>query len=371
MKFTCEKSILLGAVSIASRAAAAKSAVQSLEGLLIEASDNVVVSGYDLKTGISSSVSADVSEKGAIVLNARLFGDIIRKLPDDIIYFSTDDNFTVNIKCGMSDFSIMGMSATDYPELPSVQDRNSVYMKQKDIKAMISETNFAVSDNEARPIHTGALFEVENEVLTVVAVDGYRLALRRERVAKADMGSISFVVPGSALSEVEKIASDSEDLVRITVGAKHVMFTVGATLLISRRLEGEFLNYKTSIPKAGKYSIELSRRLFIDSVERVSLIISDKFKSPVRCVFGDGVLKLSTNTTIGKAADECPINGDGEDLEIGFNNRYILDALKAAPADNIRVQLSTGISPCIIVPTDENKNFLYMILPVRLRANEG
>ena len=370
MKFTCEKSVLLNAVSVASRAAAAKSAVQSLEGLLIEAAESVFISGYDLKTGITSSVPADISETGSIVLNARLFGDIIRKLPDDIIYFTSDENFTVRIKCGMSDFSIMGMSASDYPELPSVQNKSSIYVKQKDIKAMISETNFAVSDNEARPIHTGALFELESEILTVVAVDGYRLALRRERIAKADIETISFVVPGPALSEVEKISAESEDTLRITVGEKHVMFTIGETVLISRRLEGEFLDYKNSVPKACKYSVELSRRDFIDAVERVSLIISDKFKSPVRCIFGDGVLKVSTNTTIGKAADECGITGNAEELEIGFNNRYILEALRAAPADNIRVQLSTGISPCIIVPTDENKNFLYMILPVRLRANE-
>jgi DNA polymerase-3 subunit beta len=244
-------------------------------------------------------------------------------------------------------------------------------MQEKDIKAMIAETNFAVSDNEARPIHTGSLFEVDNDILTVVAVDGYRLALRRERVAKTEVGKVSFVVPGTALAEVEKIASDSENLVKITLGSKHIMFTIGSTMLISRRLEGEFLNYRNSIPQQSKYSIEASRRTLIDSIERVSLIISDKFKSPVRCVFDSNILKVSTATTLGKANDECPVNGDGEGLEIGFNNRYILEALKAAPADNVRLQLSTGIAPCVIVPTDGNKNFIYMILPVRLRANEG
>jgi DNA polymerase-3 subunit beta len=277
----------------------------------------------------------------------------------------------INIKCGLSEFNIMGLSAEEYPELPSVDYQNSVYMQEKDIKAMIAETNFAVSDNEARPIHTGSLFEVDNDILTVVAVDGYRLALRRERVAKTEVGKVSFVVPGTALAEVEKIASDSENLVKITLGSKHIMFTIGSTMLISRRLEGEFLNYRNSIPQQSKYSIEASRRTLIDSIERVSLIISDKFKSPVRCVFDSNILKVSTATTLGKANDECPVNGDGEGLEIGFNNRYILEALKAAPADNVRLQLSTGIAPCVIVPTDGNKNFIYMILPVRLRANEG
>jgi DNA polymerase-3 subunit beta len=371
MKFSCEKSLLAGAINTASRAAAAKSAVPSLEGLLIEANDDVTITGYDLKTGIRSSLPADVAQKGSLVINAKLFGDIVRKLPDDIVTITVNDNFLAEIKCGMSEFSIMGMNASDYPDLPNVDYQNSIFVKEKDLKAMIAETNFAVSDNEARPIHTGALFELSSEVLTVVAVDGYRLALRRERVSKAEVGEAEFVVPGSALSEVERIAGDADEDIKISVGSKHIMFTIGSNVLVSRRLEGEFLNYKNSIPNTSKYSIEANRKSLIDSIERVSLIISDKFKSPVRCTFNDDIMTFSTSTTLGKAYDECEVKGDGEGLEIGFNNRYILDALKAAPADNVRLQLSTGISPCVIVPTDQNKNFLYMILPVRLRANEG
>ena len=372
MRFSCEKGLLASAVNTASRAAAAKSAVQSLEGLLIEAGDSVKVTGYDLRTGITSTIPADVVESGSVVINSKLFGDIIRKLPDDVVTITVNDNYMAQIKCSMSEFSIMGMNAQDYPELPSVDYQNAISIKEKDIKAMISETNFAVSDNEARPIHTGALFELENGILTVVAVDGYRLALRREHIVKSELGEASFVVPGTALGEVERIASTDEDKeVVITVGTKHIMFNIGSNMLISRRLEGEFLNYRNSIPTTGKYSIEADRRAVIDSIERVSLIISDKFKSPVRCRFGDGVLRVSTATTLGKAQDECIVSGDGEGLEIGFNNRYILDALKAAPADSVRLQLSTGVAPCVIVPTDQNRNFLYMILPVRLRANEG
>ena len=371
MRFSCEKNLLSQAVTVASRAAAAKSAVPSLEGLLIEAGSDIVISGYDLKTGIRATIPGDVGGTGNVVINARLFGDIIRKLPDDVVYIDVDEKFMIDIRCGMSRFSIMGISAEEYPDLPDVDYQNSVYMKERDLKAMIAETNFAVSDNEARPIHTGALFEVENEILTIVAVDGYRLALRRERVAKTEVGKVDFVVPGTALSEVEKIASDSDDLVKITLGSKHIMFTLGSTMLISRRLEGEFLNYRGSIPQACKYSIEASRRALIDTVERVSLIINDKFKSPVRCIFEDGILRVSTATTLGRANDECPVSGNGEGLEIGFNNRYILEALKAAPADTVRLQLTTGVSPCVIVPADEAKNFIYMILPVRLRANEG
>lgn len=208
-------------------------------------------------------------------------------------------------------------------------------------------------------------------MLTVVAVDGYRLAMRREHLEDSNVEKSNFVVPGAALSEVEKIASESDHPVTISVGSKHVMFSIGDTVLISRRLEGEFLNYRNSIPHSSKYGIEVDRKTIVDAVERVSLIISDKLKSPVRCTFEDGVLKLLTTTVLGRASDECAVKGDGEGLEIGFNNKYLLDALKAASSEKICLQLSTGVAPCIIIPADGTRSFLYMILPVRLKANEG
>jgi len=372
VKFSCEKTLLQTAVMISSRAAAAKSSIPSLEGLLLETSgSDVRISGYDLKTGIVTSVPADIEEPGEIILNSRLFSEIIRKLPDDVVVVHVNENQMADITCGTSRFSIIGMPAHDYPELPTVDYQSSLYITQETLKAVIGQTNFAISTNEARPIHTGSLFQVEDNTLTVVSVDGYRLALRREPLNRTEIESCSFVVPGAALSEVEKISGDVDDLVKISVGSKHILFTIGRTMLISRRLEGEFLDYKNAIPKTGKYSIEVDKRAMIDSVERVSLIISDKLKSPVRCVFEDNLLKMEASTPLGRASDTCPVAGDGEGLEIGFNNRYILDALKAAPAETLRLQLSTGISPCIIVPADENRNFLYMVLPVRLKANEG
>ncbi len=370
MKFSCEKGLLASAITVSSRAAAAKSAVSALEGLLLEANENVTITGYDLKTGIRSTFPADVTEPGSVIINAKLFGDIVRKLPDDIVYISVNERYMISIQCGMSGFDIMGLSPEEYPELPNVETQNSIYMKERTIGAMIRQTNFAVSDNEARPIHTGALFEVEDGALTIVAVDGYRLALRCEDVDKTETEKTSFVVPGTALAEVEKIASESDELVKITLGAKHIMFTIGSNVLISRRLEGEFLNYRKSIPPNSKYSVEVDRKALTSSVERVSLIISDKFKSPVRFLFTKDLLKVSASTTLGKASDECSVTGDGEDLEIGFNNRYILDALRAAPSDDLKMQISTSVSPCVITPVDGSRNFLYMILPVRLRSNE-
>ena len=371
MKFSCEKALLQNAVAIASRAASVKSAIASLEGILLEANDKLTISAYDLKIGIRTSIDADITETGAIIINARLLGELIRKLSDDIVYFSSEDHSMTKISCGMSEFNIINMSPSDYPELPSDDYRNSVFVQEKTIKAMIAQTNFAVSDNEARPIHTGSLLEVDGSTLTMVSVDGYRLALRKEKIDHSDIDVCSFVVPGTALAEVEKIAGDTENLTKITLGQKHVMFTIGNTVLISRRLEGEFLNYKNAVPKTNKYNIVADKKSLINAIDRVSLIISDKLKSPVRCTFGDGILKFNTITSIGKASDECTICGDGENMEIGFNNRYILEALKAVPAEKVAIQLSSSISPCIIVPADESNSFLYMILPVRLKANEG
>jgi len=204
-----------------------------------------------------------------------------------------------------------------------------------------------------------------------VAVDGYRLALRREPLGSSDIPALSFVVPGSALNEVEKIASDGDGVISITLGQKHILFSIGDTLLISRRLEGEFLNYKNSIPQSAKYQIKVEKDELISAVERVSLIISDKMKSPVRCVFGDGVVNMFSASSLGKASDECVIIGNGDDLEIGFNDKYLTEALKAAPADEITLELNSGVTPCIISPADDRNNFLYMILPVRLKAYEG
>jgi len=372
MKFSCEKLLLLSAIMTALRAVASKSPVSLLEGLLLEALDGKVrVTGYDLKMAIVTTVPADVESTGKVVLNARLFGEIIRKMPGQHVSFSMDSDLSAMIVSEMSEFEILCSPASDYPELPVVQEDNSIEISQATLKKMISQTNFAVSDNESRPIHTGALFETGGGELTIVAVDGYRLALRREPMEN-DVGSYNFVVPGTALSEVEKIASDGDDdQVTITLAERHIMFSFADTVLITRRLEGEFLNYKNSVPASSTYSLRVEKSELIDSVERVSLIISDKLKSPVRCVFGDGVLKLYSMSALGKASDECAITGSGDDLEIGFNDKYFLEALKAAPAHEVNINLTTGVTPCVIAPVDGGNNFLYMILPVRLKAYEN
>ena len=368
MKFSCEKALLQAAISTTSRAVSPKSSIPALEGILLEAGSDLRLTGYNLETGIRTIVPADIREEGTLVLGARLFGEIVRKLPDDIVTFQSE-NYMVNIKCGMSEFNILGTDPEEFPELPTVEYQNSLILPQSRLKAMISQTLFAVSDNESRPIHTGSLFEVDQTGLTLVSVDGYRLALRREAVERTEGAkSFSFVVPGSALSEVEKICS-GEGPVTVNQGARHILFQTGDTVLVCRRLEGEFLAYRNAIPRNNPIHVECDARTLLASIDRVSLIISEKLKSPLRCVFGDGLVSITTKTGIGDAADQCPITGDGQELEIGFNNKYLMDALKAAPADRLRLEFSSGVAPCVILPAEGEENFIYMVLPVRLKAN--
>ncbi len=368
LRFSCEKALLQSAVATASRAVAAKSSIPALEGILLEGDQGLMLSGYNMQTGIRTAFAAEIHSAGRIVLNARLFGEIIRKMPDDIIVFSADDKYMVHLSCGDASFDILGLSADDYPELPEVDDEYSVSIQQRTLKAMINQTSFAVSTNESRPVHTGSLFEVADSGLTVVSVDGFRLALRREPLEKIEGGAFRFVAPGSALKEVENICQDSDDLITVIQGKRHLLFEAGSTQLICRRLEGEFLDYRNAIPRSNPICVEVENKAMLESLDRVSVVISEKLKSPVRCVFDTDRVYLSAKTGNGEAKDICPVSGDGAGLEIGFNNRYLMDALRYAPADRVRMELNTGISPCIITPVTGEENFLYMVLPVRLKA---
>ena len=369
MKFCCEKYVLQSAVAIASRAAASKSPISALEGLLLQAMNELRVTGYDLKEGIYTTVEADVQEPGAVIVGARFFGEMIRRLPDGIVTVSTDNNNNVNVKCGRSDYHFMGMPASDYPEMPSVDGLNTISLPQNTLRSMINQTIFAVAATDVRPIYTGTLFDVEDKRLTMVSVDGYRLAKRCEDIEDGELEECSFVVPGSALSDVERICGE-EGEVRISVGSKHISFAIGETVVVTRRLEGEFLNYKKSVPENFHIVVEVERSELMSVIDRVALIVSEKNSSPVRMRFGDGSIDCLCMTPLGKAEDVCSCEGSGGDLEIGFNDRYLMDALKASATDKLHVCLNTAASPSVIEAADGSKKFTYMILPVRLRAGE-
>ena len=370
MKFTCEKALLVSAISVASRTVAPKSAIPSLEGLLVKAGVKVMLTGYNLETGITVGVPADIAEPGECIMPARLFFDIIRKLPDDEVTVSVDESFRVSIRGGISSFTITAMTAEDYPELPDVESEKGIPVPQRELREMSSGTIFSASENMARPIHTGCLFEIADESVTVVAVDGYRLALRRYIPEQPLERTVKFVAPAAALKEVEKILDDTDDPAVIYLGTKHILFMIGDATLVCRILEGEFLDWRRVLPQNNPIKVAANVREVTDSIERVSLVISEKIKSPVRCTFGHNTADFRTTSTIGEAHDMCSTAGDGKDLEIGFNSRYLLDALRAVPTPEVSLELINGLSPIVLNPCDGSGKFSYMVLPVRLKAGE-
>ncbi|MDY4105381.1 MAG: DNA polymerase III subunit beta [Oscillospiraceae bacterium] len=366
MKISCEKMILQSAIATAARAVSPRSSLPVLEGILFQAEgQSLKLTGYDLKKAVYTSVDATVQETGAAVINAKLIYDIVRAMPDGMVNIAVAEN-TAQVRCGKAEYNIPVMKATDFPELPEFEEDKSFSMEQGLLKEMINETIFAVSDSESRPVYMGTLFKLEEGVLTMVSVDGYRLALRKEAVAGADVDS--FIVPGSALADVERICGDTDEKITVSISAKHVFFEIGETSLISRRLEGEFLNYKSAIPEKFRYEVTVDRQELLRTVGRVALIVDDKTRIPIRLTFADGVVNVRCATVLGSGVDSCICEGNGGGIEIGFNHKYISDALKAAPADEIRICLNTGSAPCVIRPADGSEDFTYLVLPVRLRS---
>lgn len=366
MKFTCEKALLVSAISLASRTVSPKSTIPCLEGILIRAGVGIQLTGFNLETGITVKVGATVLEAGSCVMPSRLFFDIIRKLPDEEVTIEVDPKYSVSIRGGASSFKITAMDAEDYPDLPEVDADNGVAIPQSAMRELIGSTLFSVSENQARPILTGCLVEVKDDGITMVAVDSTRLA-RRTWHAEVPLGrEMKFVVPAAALREVEKMLSESDENMQFLLGRKHLLFTIGDATLVCRLLEGEFIDWRRIIPQNNKILLTANVSTLMSSIERVSLIVPEKIKNPVRCTFGDNVADFRTINTIGSAHDTCSVSGNGGELEIGFNCRYLLDALRAVPGEEVHLELQNGLSPIIFTSADEKHDFAYMVLPIRL-----
>ncbi len=367
MRFTCEKSMLVGGLNIAGRTVAQKSSLSAIEGILCRAGDGLCLTGYNMETAISYLIPADVSDPGECILPARLFGDIVRRLPEGPVTVVVDESFKVSIRAGYASFTISAESADDYPDLPDVNTGKSIRIPQNALKNMISSTIFAVSENQARPIHTGVKFEVEQDRISAIAVDGFRLARRTFHPEEPIGRELSFVVPAAGLKEVEKILQDTDDSASFMLGSKHILFQIGSATLVCRLLEGDFLDWRRVVPTDCPIKMVANVGDLSSSVDRVGLIVSEKYKSPVRCVFSDQVLLMRTNTTIGAAEDRCALAGDGKELEIGFNVRYLADALRVVPSEEVTLELTNGLSPIVMTPVDDKYDFAYMILPVRIK----
>lgn len=368
MRFTCEKNMLVTGLNIAGRTVAQKSTLSVLEGILCKAGLGISLTGYNMETAITYDIDADVSDPGECILPAKLFGDIIRRLPEGPVTVVVDESFKVSIRSGYASFTISAESSEDYPELPDVNAGRPVKLPQNKLKELINGTIFAVSENQGRPIHTGVKFEVTDTSITAVAVDGFRLARRTFHPEDGTGRDMNFVVPSGSLKEVEKIVADCEDEASFTLGRKHILFQIGKATLVCRLLEGEFLDWRRVVPTGCPIQLIAHVSDLYSSVERVGLIVSEKYKSPVRCVFGNQELQMKTNTTIGAAEDRCSFAGDGKELEIGFNVRYLLDALKAVPSEEVTLELTNGLSPIVLTPADDKYDFSYMVLPVRIKS---
>ena len=369
MRFTCEKSMLVQGLNIAGRTVAQKSSLSVIEGILCKAGIGLHLTGYNMETAITYEIEAEVADPGECILPAKLFGDIIRRLPEGPVTVVVDNDYKVSIRAGYASFNISAESAEDYPDLPDVNEGKPIAIPQSALKELISGTIFAVSENQGRPIHTGVKFEVEEDRISAVAVDGFRLARRTWHTDAPTGRTLSFVVPAAALKEVEKILTDSEDMASFTLGPKHILVEIGATTLVCRLLEGDFLDWRKVVPTNCPVKLCAHVSDLSSSFERVGLMVSEKYKSPVRCIFSDNVLMLRTTTTIGEAQDRCAIAGDGKELEIGFNVRYLADALRVIPSEQVCLELTNGLSPIVLTPADEKHDFAYMILPVRIKSN--
>ena len=367
MRFTCEKSMLVTGLAITGRTVAQKSVLSSIEGILCKADGSLTLTGFNMETAITYQIDAEITDTGCCVLPAKLFGDIIRRLPEGPVTVVVDENFKVSIRAGYASFTISAESADDYPELPDVGSGRSIRLPERALKELISGTIFAVSENQGRPVHTGVKFEVKDDAVSAIAVDGFRLARRTYHMDEAVPRTMNFVVPAQGLKEVEKILQDEEEPAQFTLGEKHILFSIGPATLICRLLDGDFLDWRKVVPTDCPIKLVANVSDLASSVERVGLIVSEKYKSPVRCVFSNQVLNMRTITTIGAAEDRCAIAGDGKELEIGFNVRYLADALKAIPCEEVTLELTNGLSPIVLTPVEEKYDFSYMVLPVRIK----
>ena len=370
MNITIEKSELQNIALMATRAVPSKSPITAMEGLLFEAVDGkLTVTGYDLKRAIYTSIEADIAETGKMLINARFLNDLLRRLQDGMVNIICNERDNrISIRCGKSEYQLSGLDTSEYPEVQKFNENQALEIPQDVLGNMIRRSLFAVAKEETRPVYTGTLFEIEGDELTLVSVDGYRLARRVEKIESSKLEDSRFIVPGFALSDVEKFCGETDDPAKISIGDKHISFTIGNTVIISRRLEGDFLNHRTAVPENFRYMVKVDRQEMISVIDRVSLVLNDKIGSPVRMTFDDNVIDCRCATPMGKAEDVCSSSGSGDGLEIGFNDKYLMDALKAAESDEVLFCLNTSSSPCIIKAADGTENYTYMVLPVRIHA---
>ena len=370
MKIICDKEKILKAINSVTKAVASKTTMPILEGILIQTNDkDVKLTTYDLEIGIEYIIEAEVDEQGATVVNAIMFSEIIRKLPDTEIKIYINDNNLLVIECEGSLYKLATMNPNEFPELPQINVENSIELEQNALKEMIRKTIFAVSTEENRPIFTGCLFEVVDNKLNLVAVDGFRLAWK-SKYLQTKVNNFSAVIPGRTLNEINKIILDSFDTIQIGIAKNQALFEMENCKIVTRLLDGEFLNYSNVIPSMWDTRIRVNKTNMQNCFERVSLISSSSIekekKYPVKVSIDIGKVIISCTNQTGDAKEEMYVSTEGKNLEAGFNPKYFLDAFRAIDDEEVFIDFGTSISPCIIRPVD-NGDYIYMILPIRMK----
>ncbi len=366
MKFICDKNELSEALTNVSKAVSDKASINSLENIKFELSGNsLCLTGYDLELGIRTSLSVTTADTGAFLGSARLFCEMVRKMPDGQISVTLDENMMLTIQGGLTSYNMNALSADDYPELPGKESAEPISVPQSVLKSMIVQTKFAASLLDIKPILKGELFEIGDGQIVLAAIDGYRLAVRYEPIGCQE--NVKFVVPAKNLDEISKLLSDDDDCVcNMFLAKNHIIFEIGSYLVSSRLLEGEFHPYKSAIPVAHNTEVIVDRAPLINALERCMLLISEKNPSPVRCIFDNNELKIKCRTSsVGKVHDEIDVKMTGSPIEIGFKCRYFIDPLKVISDEKVKLQMGGNLQPMKIVPVEGDK-FIYLVLPVRL-----
>ncbi len=368
MKFNCLKETIYTAVTTAGKAASAKSTIEALEGLLLELKGGeLTITGYNLEIGISTKIPVTNvgGDDGAVVINAKMLSELIRKMPSGELSFEVTDNCAF-IRQGATELMTMILNAADYIPIPQPSDDEEGFtLPQKTLKSMIMQTKYACATTDTKPALTGCMFEIEDGILNVAAVDGMRIALRQEPVKSENR---KFVVPPRTLEELIHLLSDEEDK-QVTVIAERnqLSFRIDEYTMISRLLDGDFIDYKKHLAFNGEYTAEIKCRDIIDVLDRAMIFINEKNKAPIRCEFNGDSLSVSCSTTLGKINDKINISYNGTPFSIGFNARFLIEAFRATDSDSVKIKLSSSATaPILIVPMD-GKEFTFFLLPMRLK----
>lgn len=367
MKLICSKSNLLKSVNIVLKAIPGKTTMPILECILIDASANTIkFTANDMELGIETTVEGMILEKGIVAIDAKIFSDIIRKLPDNDVTIETDEKRITTITCEKAKFSISGQSGEDFSYLPYVEKNQSIVISQFTLKEIIRQTIFSIAANENNKMMTGELFEVKGNMLRVVSLDGHRISIRKIEL-KEEYPDIKVVVPGKTLVEISKILSgETEDEVRIFFTKNHIVFEFDDTVVVSRLIEGEYFRIDQMLTSDYETKVQINKREFIDCIDRATLMVKENDKKPIIISITDDSMELKIQSQIGSMDEEIDIVKEGKDILIGFNPRFLMDALRVIDDENVDIYLMNPKAPCFI--RDEQQSYIYLILPVNFMA---